>query len=108
MLTAATMPRDLAANYADICRELAGNQSDACRRQELLQMAQNLERVGWEPTRTFWEAVQALWINHMLVMSDENYPGPGVSFGRIDQYLLPYWEYSLTRGMDREFGKEIL
>ena len=41
-------------------------------------------------------------------MSDENYPGPGVSFGRIDQYLLPYWEYSLTRGMDREFGKEIL
>jgi len=108
MLTAATMPRDLAANYADICKELAVNQSDACRRQELLQMAQNLERAGWEPARTFWEAVQALWINHMLVMSDENYPGPGVSFGRIDQYLLPYWQYSLTNGMDREFGKEIL
>ena len=47
---------------------------------------------------TFWEAVQALWINHMLVMSDENYPGPGVSFGRIDQYLLPYWKDSLARG----------
>ena len=39
--------------------------------------------------------LQALWINHMLIMSDENYPGPGVSFGRVDQYLLPYWEYSL-------------
>ena len=51
---------------------------------------------GSRPT-TFWEAVQALWLNHMLVMSDENYPGPGVSFGRIDQYLLPYWEHSLTR-----------
>ncbi len=108
MMTAATMPRDLAAKYADVCWELASNQSDACRRQEFLQMAQNLERVGWEPARTFWEAVQALWINHMLVMSDENYPGPGVSFGRIDQYLLPYWEYSLAHGMDREFGKEIL
>ncbi len=44
----------------------------------------------------------------MLVMSDENYPGPGVSFGRIDQYLLPYWEKSLAGGMDREFGKELL
>ena len=44
----------------------------------------------------------------MLVMSDENYPGPGVSFGRIDQYLLPYWERSISQGMDREFGKEIL
>ena len=41
-------------------------------------------------------------------MSDENYPGPGLSFGRIDQYLLPYWERSLHDGMDRELGKEIL
>ncbi len=41
-------------------------------------------------------------------MSDENYPGPGVSFGRIDQYLYPLWEKSIAMGMDREFGKEIL
>ena len=44
----------------------------------------------------------------MLVMSDENYPGPGLSFGRIDQYLLPYWERSIAEGMERELGKEIL
>jgi formate C-acetyltransferase len=31
-----------------------------------------------------------------------------VSFGRLDQYLLPYWEHSIKNGMDREFGKEIL
>ena len=43
-----------------------------------------------------------------MVMSDENYPGPGTSFGRIDQYLLPYWEYSRSHGMQREFGKELL
>jgi formate C-acetyltransferase len=71
-------------------------------------MATNTARVPWEPARTFWEAVQALWLTHMLVMSDENYPGPGVSFGRIDQYLQPYWVASLKDGMDREFGKEIL
>ena len=57
---------------------------------------------------SFWEAVQSLWLTHMLVMSDENYPGPGLSFGRIDQYLYPYWEHSLEPGMEREFGKEIL
>jgi formate C-acetyltransferase len=44
----------------------------------------------------------------MLVMSDEGYPGPGDSFGRIDQYLLPAWQASIEEGMDREFGKEIL
>ncbi len=108
MITAATMPRDLAAEYGALCRQMAGNEMDAARKDELLQMSQNLKRVPWEPPRTFWEAVQALWLTHMLIMSDENYPGAGVSFGRIDQYLLPYWERSLSEGMDREFGKEIL
>jgi len=108
MMTAAAMPRDLAAKYSQLCLDLAAEQTDPGRRQELLQMGHILVRVPWEPVRTFWEAVQALWLNHMLIMSDENYPGPGTSFGRIDQYLLPYWEYSLSHGMEREFGKEIL
>ncbi len=108
MLTAATMPAQVAQGYADLCRRLAGDEPDSRRAEELWNMAGNLDRVPWEPARTFEEAVQALWINHMLVMSDENYPGPGVSFGRIDQYLYPYWQRSLADGMDREFGKEIL
>ena len=85
MLTAAVMPRDLAAAYAGTCRGLAGGETNGGRRRELMQMAENLDRVPWEPPVSFWEALQALWITHMLVMSDENYPGPGVSFGRIDQ-----------------------
>ncbi|HQI79961.1 MAG TPA: pyruvate formate lyase family protein [Deltaproteobacteria bacterium] len=108
MMTAATMPRDLAGKYAALCERLSGTEKDASRRRELRQMAANLSRVPWEPANTFWEAVQALWLTHMLIMSDENYPGPGVSFGRIDQYLLPYWQRSLAEGMDRESGKEIL
>ncbi len=108
MMTAATMARDLAAKYASLCRALAAAEKDPARAEELTQMGRNLDRVPWEPATTFWEAVQALWINHMLVMSDENYPGPGVSFGRIDQYLYPYWRAALEQGMDRDFGKEIL
>jgi len=108
MMTAATMPGDLAAGYAELCRNLAHKEKDKFRKEELLQMARNLDRVPWEPPVSFWEAVQALWISHMMIMSDENYPGPGVSFGRIDQYLLPYWRVSIENGMNREFGKEIL
>jgi pyruvate-formate lyase len=108
MMVAATMARDLAAKYAELAGELAKGEQDATRRRELLQMGNNLRRVPWEPARTFWEAVQSLWLTHMLVMSDENYPGPGTSFGRIDQYLFPAWQRSLSEGMDREFGKEIL
>ena len=108
MMTAAGMPRALAAKYQELCRNLSMKEKDSERRNELTVMAENLEKVPWEPATTFWEAVQALWLTHMLIMSDENYPGPGVSFGRIDQYLFPYWERSLAAGMDREFGKEIL
>ena len=108
MLIAATLPRELAGKYAQLCTRLAEKEQDKIRAQELSQMAANLARVPWEPATTFWEAVQSLWLTHMLIMSDENYPGPGVSFGRIDQYLLPYWQHSIAEGMEREFGKEIL
>jgi pyruvate-formate lyase len=108
MLTAASMPRDLAAAYSKECARLAEQQPDSIRKSELLQMAENLTRVPWEPAANFWEAVQSLWLTHMLVMSDENYPGPGVSFGRLDQYLYPLWEKSVEAGMRPEFGKEIL
>ena len=108
MIIATGMPGELAAKYATLCRSLAPREIDAERRGELEQMARNLDRIPWEPAENFWEAMQALWINHMLIMSDENYPGPGVSFGRIDQYLLPYWQKSIEEGMSRDFGKEIL
>jgi pyruvate-formate lyase len=108
MMTASTMARDLASKYKALCASLAGREKDAVRKSELKAMAQSLSKVPWEPAGTFWEAVQALWINHMLVMTDENYPGAGVSFGRIDQYLYPYYEKSIRDGMDRELAKEIL
>lgn len=107
MMTASKMPGELALKYADLCRKKASDEPDENRAEELITMARNLEKISWEPPQTFWEAVQALWLNHMLIMSDENYPGPGVSLGRIDQYLYPYWAYSKQDGMDREFAKEI-
>lgn len=108
MITAALMPKELAEKYAVLCRTMAEKETDSDRKDELTQIAANLDRVSWEPVETFWEAIQALWFNHMLIMADENYPGAGTSLGRIDQYLLPYWEKSLEDGMPREFGKEIM
>jgi formate C-acetyltransferase len=108
MLTATSLPGDLGKEYARVLRDMAGKEADKGRQAELTQMAANLDRVPWEAPQTFWEALQSLWLSHMLVMSDENYPGPGTSFGRFDQYLYPLWQKSLDEGMDREFGKELL
>ena len=108
MMTSCRMPKRLAEKYSQLCKRLARKENDPARQEELKKMEKMLTRIPWEAPTTFWEAVQALWLNHMLIMSDENYPGPGVSLGRIDQYLLPYWEHSKKQGMDREFAKEIL
>lgn len=108
MMSAAEMPKLVADGYAELARSLAAQEKNPGRVKELSDMVDILKRVPWEPATNFWEAVQSLWITHMLVMSDENYPGAGLSFGRIDQYLLPYWEASRDAGMDREFAKEIL
>lgn len=108
MMIACEMPRELAAKYREKCLKEAKTEKDESRKKELELMAENLLVVPWEGAKDFYQAIQSLWITHMLVMSDENYPGPGVSFGRLDQYLYPYYEKSRKNGMSDDFMKEIL
>jgi len=108
MMISAEMPRDLAAKYRATCLEAMATEPDPVRKEELSAMAENLAVVPWHKAEDFWQAVQSLWITHMLVMSDENYPGPGVSFGLLDQYLYPYYLISKERGMTDAAMKDIL
>ncbi|MDR1108733.1 MAG: hypothetical protein LBL19_06830, partial [Spirochaetaceae bacterium] len=108
MMEAALMPRDLAARYGELCGKLAAREAAPRRKAELERMGANMGRVPWEGAEDFWQAVQSLWFIHMLVMADENYPGPGISFGRVDQYLYPYYQKSIEGGEDRELLKDIL
>ena len=80
IIQASKIPQKLALKYAEECRRLANETNDEIRKKELTQMAQNLEIVPWEPAQTFWQAVQSLWLMHMLVMAEESYPGPGLSY----------------------------
>lgn len=108
MMTAAEMARDYALGLSKTCAELAAKAKTEKRKKELLTMSEMLTRIPWEGAKTFWEAVMSLWISHALILVDENYPGPGTSFGRMDQYLYPFWKKSIEGGMDPAFGKEIL
>lgn len=108
MMTACTMPKELAEKYSAFCLEQADKEEDPVRKAELITMAANTAKVPWNPPENFWEAVQALWMTHMLIMADERYPGPGVSFGRLDQYLYPFYKKSIDEGMSEDFMKEIL
>ena len=104
-------PQIISQRYKEIITDALNDENlqDEKRRQELKTMLENVSRVPYEKPRTFWEALQALWFTHMLVMAAESYPGAGLSYGRIDQYLYPFYEEDLKKGLiDREFAKELL
>lgn len=99
----------LASRYAAEAERLAAAEPDESRREELRQIAAICRRVPWNPAESFREALQALWFTHMLVMAAESYPGAGLSPGRIDQYLYPYYERDIaSEQMKREEARELL
>ncbi|MFX0044587.1 MAG: pyruvate formate lyase family protein [Candidatus Hermodarchaeota archaeon] len=101
--------RDLSLRYAREARALAEKETNPARKAELEEISRICEKVPWDPPETFWEALQGLWMIHMLVMAAESYPGAGLSHGRWDQYVYPYYKRSIETGeMSREEAKELL
>ncbi|MFW9850110.1 MAG: pyruvate formate lyase family protein [Candidatus Thorarchaeota archaeon] len=95
--------------YAEKAREILETTSDPQRRDELEEIARICEKVPWNPPETFWEALQSLWTVHMLVMAAESYPGAGLSHGRWDQYMYPFYRNSIDSGeLSPEMAKELL
>lgn len=108
MLSACAIPRTLARRYAALCGQLAQQASTPSRQSELRIMEENLLRIPEAPAKTFYEAIQSLLLAHLLVLNEAAGTQKTVSLGRIDQYLLPYWNASIRDGMEREFGKELI
>jgi formate C-acetyltransferase len=98
-----------AERYADEAERLAEAQAEGERRRELVEIARICRKVPREPAESFHEALQSLWFAHMLVMVAESYPGPGLSPGRVDQYLHRYYQHDVGDGrLDREAARELL
>jgi pyruvate formate-lyase/glycerol dehydratase family glycyl radical enzyme len=99
----------LSERYAAEADILARQEDNRARRSELREIARICRKVPWLPAQSFPEALQSLWMTHMLLMAAESYPGPGVSPGRVDQYLYPYYRADVDAGrLTRELAKEWL
>ncbi|MDY6971599.1 MAG: pyruvate formate lyase family protein [Thermodesulfobacteriota bacterium] len=86
----------LAHRYAGLARELAARDKDAKRKSELEKIADMCSHVPEGPARTFHEAVQAVYFTHLCVEMENN--SYGYSFGRMDQYLYPFYKEDLEAG----------
>lgn len=75
--------------YAEKAEILASDEESPSRKEELIKIAQTCRNISTKPPSNLQEAVQLIWFIH-LALHLENFEH-GISFGRIDQYLLPYY-----------------
>ncbi|MHA0875373.1 formate C-acetyltransferase [Enterobacter pasteurii] len=91
--------------YATLAEELAQS-CDAARREELLAMADISRHNAQHKPQTFWQACQLFWYMNVILQYESN--ASSLSIGRFDQYMLPFYQASLTQGDDPAFLKELL
>lgn len=97
----------LSKRYAGECRRQADECADAVRKAELLEMAECLDHIMVNPARTFFEAVQALYLYQIVLSLDGNLHG--LTLGRVDQYLGDFYEADVAAGrLTRERAQEII
>ena len=75
----------------------AGSECDPKRKAELLELSVMFKGFMESGARSFHEAVQAVYIVHLLMMIESN--GHSFSFGRFDQFIFPYYESDLRNGI---------
>lgn len=93
--------------YAVLAEEKAAEEKDAKRKEELLTMAKNCHQIAGGPAQTFWQAMQLFNIATTLIQIESN--GHSISYGRMDQWLYPYYEKDFLGGnLTREFALELL
>lgn len=86
---------------------LAAGEKDEVRAAELAEIARVCRKVPAGPAETFHEALQSLWLTHLAVNLESL--NSAVSFGRVDQYLYPYYRKDLEEGrITKEQAKDLL
>ncbi|MFZ5297554.1 formate C-acetyltransferase [Enterobacter bugandensis] len=91
--------------YAALAEELA-RVSDVPRREELLTIADISRHNAQQKPQTFWQACQLFWYMNIILQYESN--ASSLSIGRFDQYMLPFYQASLSQGDEPAFLKEIL
>lgn len=93
--------------FASLARRLAAAEADPGRRSELETIASTCAAVVSEPPSSFREALQLCYFVQVVLQIESN--GHSLSFGRLDQYLGPFYDRDLASGrIDRERAKELL
>lgn len=93
--------------YAHLAMEKSKEEKDEKRREELKQIAKNCMQIAGGPAKTMWQAL-LLWnfaTNITLIESN----GHSVSYGRMDQWLYPYYKSDMENNIiSKDFAQELI
>lgn len=90
-----------ARRMSEYAAQLAAQETNPQRKQELQKIAEVNAKVPAHKPDTFWEAIQAVWTIESLLPVEENQTG--MSIGRVDQYMYPYYKADLDAGRMNNF-----
>lgn len=97
-----------AGRYAQEAGRLAA-EADPVRKQELSRIAEICRRVPAHPARDFWEALQAVWLIHLMAAMENGESHGCFCPGHVDRYAWPFYEADLAAGrLTREQAEELL
>lgn len=82
--------------YANYIKDMVQNEDDEYRN-DLLEVANICMNLSTRPPKTFHEAIQSLWFLFVILHMESN--ASSFSPGRMDQYLYPYYQRDLEKGI---------
>jgi len=88
---------DYVLRYAAKAQELAQETTTEEHTQQLRRIADVCQWVAVNPPRSFFEAVQLLWLTHEIITCEQS--SGSLSLGRLDQYLFPYYAEDIAAGV---------
>ena len=96
-----------ARRYAELAEDAARATTDPARRSELERMADGLRHAPAKGARTFWEALQSVWLCNQIMHIEGN--AWSMSPGRVDQIFFPFFRRDVERGeLTREQAFELV
>lgn len=90
-----------ARRLSDYAAELAAKETNPKRKAELQKISEVNAHVPAHKPRTYWEAIQAVWTIESLLVVEENQTG--MSIGRVDQYMYPFYKADKDAGRMNDF-----
>ena len=92
--------------YAALAEEMAESCQDDTRKQELGRIAHISRHISGNKPQDFYQACQLFWYMNIILQYESN--ASSLSLGRFDQYMLPFYQHSLSHGESPAFLKELL